>query len=73
MEFEWSLIELAKSSVIVCENVGTLSIRLIRTGNLGSSAFVTIGAQDRTTKTGEDYTPSSARQVQFDPGKNLSK
>ena len=72
MDLHWSIVELAKSSMIVCENVGTLSVRLIRTGNLGASVFVSIEAQDRTTKIGEDYSPSKARQVQFDPGKHIA-
>ena len=62
--------QLERASLVVCENIGTLPVTLTRTGDLDTLAFVAIEARDRTTRKGEDYIPSSAQQVQFDPGKN---
>ena len=69
MEFHWSYVELEKSSLVVCENIGKLQVTLVRKGDLSKVAFVGIEAHDRTTKASEDYIASTARQVQFDPGK----
>ena len=68
MELKWSMIEFEKTALVVCENIGTISLTLTRKGDLGSNAFVSIHTQDKTTLTNEDYVPSSAKQVQFDPG-----
>ena len=68
MELKWSMIEFEKTALVVCENIGTLSLTLTRKGDLGSNAFVSIQTQDKTTLTNEDYISSSAKQVQFDPG-----
>lgn len=68
IEFHWSYIELDKTGLVVCENIGTLPITLSRTGDLSGVAFVGVEAQDRTTRINDDYRPSLSRQVQFDPG-----
>ena len=62
------MIEFERASLVVCENIGTLPLTLTRTGDLETLAFVAIEARDRTTRTNEDYIPSAAQQVQFDPG-----
>ena len=68
LELKWSVIEFERSSLVVCENIGTLPLTLKRTGDSEGLAFVSIDARDRTTQKDEDYIPSSAQQVQFDPG-----
>lgn len=68
MDFHWSFIELDKSGLVVCENIGTLPITLTRHGDLSGMAFVGIEAHDRTTRANDDYRPNPAKQVQFDPG-----
>lgn len=71
MEFHWSYIELEKSSLVVCENIGKLPVTLVRKGDLSKVAFASIVALDRSTKASEDYIASTARQVQFDPGRKF--
>lgn len=66
------MIEFVRASLVVCENIGTLPLTLTRTGDLDSLAFVAIETRDRTTQSDDDYIPSSAQQVQFDPGKSIS-
>ena len=68
MAFRWSYIEFEKTGLVVCENIGTLTLTLQRVGDLSGTAFVTIEAHDRTTAVDQDYVSSTARQVQFDPG-----
>ncbi|KAL4235762.1 FRAS1-related extracellular matrix protein 1 [Mactra antiquata] len=68
IEFHWSFIELERTVLTVCEDIGTLAITLNRTGDLSGVAFVSIEAQDKTTRINDDYRPNPARQVQFDPG-----
>ena len=68
LELKWSVIEFERSSLVVCENIGILPLTLKRTGDSEGLAFVSIDARDRTTQKDEDYIPSSAQQVQFDPG-----
>lgn len=72
LELRWSVIEFERASLVVCENIGTLPLTLTRTGDLETLAFVAIEARDRTTRTNEDYIPSAAQQVQFDPGMSES-
>ncbi|KAH3695332.1 FRAS1-related extracellular matrix protein 1-like [Dreissena polymorpha] len=69
MEFHWSFVDLERSSMVVCENIGTLPVTLVRTGDLSTHAFVGIEVQDRNTRLNEDYRTSSDPQVQFEPGK----
>lgn len=57
---------------MVCESMGTLSIGVLRVGNLLMSSFVDIEPHSLTAKIGLDFVPSRARQIQFDPGVSLA-
>ena len=65
---KWSKIDFTTEDVVVCENVGTLSVILRRTGALDQSAYVGIHVREMSARIGHDFTPSSAKQVQFSPG-----
>ncbi|XP_053325499.1 FRAS1-related extracellular matrix protein 1-like [Spea bombifrons] len=67
-EMKWSVIELAEPTYHICEDFGTLAVKLIRTGGSKDPAFVGINVQELTAKSGLDFTHSSASLVQFDPG-----
>ncbi|XP_067678275.1 FRAS1-related extracellular matrix protein 1-like [Haliotis asinina] len=69
-EMKWSRIEFLKEDVVVCENVGTLSVTLERTGAIDQSAFIGINVRQMSARRDDDFSPSSAKQVQFDPGKS---
>ncbi|WAR22721.1 FREM1-like protein [Mya arenaria] len=68
MEFHWSFVELERTSLVVCENIGTLPVTLVRTGDVSSPAYVSIEVQDRSTRRNEDYHTTSSGQVQFESG-----
>ncbi|XP_060082236.1 FRAS1-related extracellular matrix protein 1-like [Ylistrum balloti] len=65
---KWSIISFSQTRMIVCENIGTLSIRLVRQGAVDQMAFVGIKVFDMSAKKGQDFIPSTAQQVQFNPG-----
>ncbi|KAM4722959.1 FRAS1-related extracellular matrix protein 1-like [Rhinophrynus dorsalis] len=68
LELKWSTIQLAEPYYRVCENVGTLSVKVIRTGSSKDPAFVGIKVQEISARIGLDFIHSSASLVQFDPG-----
>ncbi|XP_051866646.1 FRAS1-related extracellular matrix protein 1b [Pristis pectinata] len=68
MELKWSRIEMASSCYKVCEDIGTLSIKVIRKGYSADPSYVTIKVQELTATVGRDFTHSSASLIQFDPG-----
>jgi hypothetical protein len=70
---EWSLIEFSKTDLVVCENVGTLTMTLERSGALTQMAFVAIQVRGISARAGEDFIPSTAQQVQFEPGTNYDR
>ncbi|XP_035826441.1 FRAS1-related extracellular matrix protein 1 [Aplysia californica] len=67
-EMSWSRVEFGQEEVVVCENIGTLNIPVSRTGSLEQSAFVSMHIREMSTKRGQDFVPSTAKQIQFDPG-----
>ncbi|XP_069794621.1 FRAS1-related extracellular matrix protein 1b [Narcine bancroftii] len=68
MELKWSQIEMASSCYRVCEDIGMLSIRVIREGYSTDPSYVSIKVQELTATVGRDITLSSASLIQFDPG-----
>lgn len=57
---------------MVCENVGTLSVKLRRKGALDNLAFVRVSIKEMSATEGVDFVPSTAEQVQFNPGKFIN-
>ncbi|XP_078525857.1 FRAS1-related extracellular matrix protein 1-like [Lissotriton helveticus] len=68
LDIKWSRIELAETSYRVCENVGTLAVRLTRRGQSKDPTFVGIKVLEASARLGLDFTHSTASLVQFDPG-----
>nr|KAG5697393.1 hypothetical protein BaRGS_008819 [Batillaria attramentaria] len=64
----WSRVEFERKEMVACENVGSLSVTVRRIGDLTFSAYVSIHVREISAKMGEDFIPSSTKQVQFDPG-----
>lgn len=68
LDFKWSSVEFLQSEMSVCENQGTLSLDIIRKGNLAKSAFITAKVKTLTGTEGKDFLSSSSSLIQFDPG-----
>ncbi|XP_018409339.1 PREDICTED: FRAS1-related extracellular matrix protein 1-like [Nanorana parkeri] len=68
LELHWSILQLAEPYYRVCENSGTLAVRLLRAGSSTDPAFIGIKVQELSARHGLDFTHSSASLVQFDPG-----
>ncbi|KAM3915026.1 FRAS1-related extracellular matrix protein 1-like [Leptodactylus fuscus] len=68
LELSWSVLELAESYYRICENAGTLALKVIRRGSSKDPAFVGIKVQEISARLGQDFTHTSASLVQFDPG-----
>ncbi|XP_028668320.1 FRAS1-related extracellular matrix protein 1b [Erpetoichthys calabaricus] len=68
LEIQWSRIELASTCYRICENGGTLSIQVSRSGISADPAYVAIQIHEDTARLGQDFTHSSATLIQFDPG-----
>ena len=66
---DWSLLEFSRQQYLVCENIGTLTLSVSRTGALDKSAFVSIKVKGMSAKVNEDFVPSITQQLQFDPGR----
>nr|XP_006002762.1 PREDICTED: FRAS1-related extracellular matrix protein 1-like [Latimeria chalumnae] len=68
MEIKWSRIEMEQTCYHVCENVGTLAIKVIRTGYSVDPSYIGIMVQEDSARVGLDFTHSTASLIQFDPG-----
>nr|XP_018668634.1 FRAS1-related extracellular matrix protein 1 isoform X2 [Ciona intestinalis] len=64
----WSRLEMEEKKIKICEEVGTIQISLHRMGNLSQSSFISVFVKPGSARPELDYNPSSALQVQFDPG-----
>ncbi|KAJ8277504.1 hypothetical protein GJAV_G00075890 [Gymnothorax javanicus] len=71
LELKWSRVELSATCFRVCENVGTIPVQVMRSGNSIDPAYVSIQVVEGTAKLGKDFTHSTAALIQFDPGVNL--
>ncbi|XP_060629597.2 FRAS1-related extracellular matrix protein 1-like isoform X2 [Anolis sagrei] len=68
LEVKWSRIELEETCYRICENTGSLPIKILRNGESAEPLFVGIKVQDGSARNGLDFKHSTARLIQFDPG-----
>jgi len=68
LELRWSVVEFAESQYVVCEDVGTLAVRLLRRGSLNHSSTVAVRLRAMSAKQHADFTPTSPALVRFPPG-----
>ncbi|XP_067846389.1 FRAS1-related extracellular matrix protein 1b isoform X2 [Heptranchias perlo] len=71
MELKWSRIEMAESCYRVCEDIGTLSVKVTRKGYSADPSYVSIKVLELSATVGRDFTHSSASLIQFDPGVSM--
>ncbi|XP_037613686.1 FRAS1-related extracellular matrix protein 1a isoform X1 [Sebastes umbrosus] len=68
LEFSWSTVELSQPEYSVCEEQGTVSLDIIRKGNLAESSYITVKVKEVTATAGKDFLISPSSLIQFDPG-----
>ncbi|KAL8203137.1 UNVERIFIED_CONTAM: hypothetical protein K2H54_041428 [Gekko kuhli] len=68
LELKWSKIEMQQDRYEVCENVGTLPLKVTRLGYTTDSAFVAVKVTEVTALSGKDFTVVPSKLIQFDPG-----
>ncbi|XP_066577018.1 FRAS1-related extracellular matrix protein 1a [Amia ocellicauda] len=68
LEFQWSRTEFSQAEYRVCEDVGTLSVSIVRKGNMAESSFVAVKVNEISASVGKDFTLSPSNLIQFDPG-----
>ncbi|XP_073331288.1 FRAS1-related extracellular matrix protein 1a [Pagrus major] len=68
LEFSWSSVELSQPEYSVCEEQGTVSLNIIRRGNLAESSYITVMVKEVTATAGKDFLISPSSLIQFDPG-----
>ncbi|KAK7910238.1 hypothetical protein WMY93_014922 [Mugilogobius chulae] len=68
LELSWARLELSEARLSVCEQQGTVSVDIIRKGNLAESSYVTVKVTDVTATTGKDFILNPSTLIQFDPG-----
>ncbi|CAB1345182.1 unnamed protein product [Coregonus sp. 'balchen'] len=68
LELKWSRVELAVSEYQACEDQGTVSLDVLRKGNMAESSYITIKVREVTATAGKDFTLSPSSLIQFDPG-----
>ncbi|XP_074642151.1 FRAS1-related extracellular matrix protein 1-like [Tubulanus polymorphus] len=67
-EMRWPVIEFSLSEYTVCEDVGTLSVGIKRTGAVHQSAYINVRVKEMSAKIGVDIGNQDYAQIQFDPG-----
>ncbi|KAM9400758.1 FRAS1-related extracellular matrix protein 1a isoform 1-T2 [Salvelinus alpinus] len=68
LELKWSRVELVVSEYQACEDQGTVSLDVLRKGNMAESSYITIKVREVTATAGKDFTLSPSSLIQFDPG-----
>ncbi|KAF3697512.1 FRAS1-related extracellular matrix protein 1 [Channa argus] len=68
LEFSWSSVELSQPQYSVCEGQGSVSLDIIRNGNLAESSYITVKVTSVTATTGIDFLIGPSSLIQFDPG-----
>ncbi|XP_049625298.1 FRAS1-related extracellular matrix protein 1 isoform X1 [Suncus etruscus] len=68
LELKWSHIEWSQAKYEVCEDVGILSLEVVRRGHSMDSAFVSLKVNQVSATVGKDFTLTPAKLIQFDPG-----
>ncbi|XP_070711353.1 FRAS1-related extracellular matrix protein 1a [Pempheris klunzingeri] len=68
LKFNWSTVELSQPEYSVCEDQGTVSLDIIRKGNLAGSSYITVKVKEVTATAGKDFFMSFSSLIQFDPG-----
>ncbi|KAK3579867.1 hypothetical protein CHS0354_025772 [Potamilus streckersoni] len=64
----WSSVQFTRSDLVVCENIGVLSLTVTRVGSLEGLAFASVHVHGLSASRGNDFIPSTAQQIQFEPG-----
>ncbi|XP_035796586.2 FRAS1-related extracellular matrix protein 1a isoform X2 [Amphiprion ocellaris] len=68
LEFRWSSVELSQAESSACEQQGTISLDIIRKGNLAESSYITVKVKEGTATAGKDFLINPSSLIQFDPG-----
>uniref|UniRef100_A0A8C0FHI4 FRAS1-related extracellular matrix protein 1 n=1 Tax=Bubo bubo TaxID=30461 RepID=A0A8C0FHI4_BUBBB len=68
LELRWSRIEMQETEYEVCESVGVVSLRITRAGHSAESAFIAVKVNEISATLGKDFTVTTSKLVQFDPG-----
>ncbi|XP_054912533.1 FRAS1-related extracellular matrix protein 1a [Poeciliopsis prolifica] len=68
LEFRWSTVEFSLSESLSCEELGKMSLDIIRNGNLAESSYVTVKIIEGTANAGKDFRADPSSLIQFDPG-----
>ncbi|KAM4537427.1 FRAS1-related extracellular matrix protein 1a isoform 1-T1 [Odontesthes bonariensis] len=68
LEFRWSSVELSQPESSACEQQGTISLDIIRKGNLAESSYITVKVKEGTATVGKDFLINLSSLIQFDPG-----
>ncbi|XP_061565439.1 FRAS1-related extracellular matrix protein 1a isoform X2 [Cololabis saira] len=68
LEFRWSTVEFSQSQSSACEAHGSISLEIVRRGNLAESAYVTVKVKEDSAFAGRDFVINPPSLIQFDPG-----
>uniref|UniRef100_A0A3Q2V9Z3 Fras1 related extracellular matrix 1a n=1 Tax=Haplochromis burtoni TaxID=8153 RepID=A0A3Q2V9Z3_HAPBU len=68
LEFRWSRVELLQTETSACEEQGTISLDIVRRGNLAVSSYISVKVNEVTATAGKDFLTNPSALVQFDPG-----
>ncbi|KAM4612074.1 FRAS1-related extracellular matrix protein 1a [Polymixia lowei] len=68
LELHWSSVELSQPQYSACEDQGTVSLDIVRKGNMAESSYITVKVNEITATAGKDFLISPSSLIQFDPG-----
>ncbi|CAL1546388.1 unnamed protein product [Lymnaea stagnalis] len=66
----WSRTQFDREEIVACENIGTLTVTVSRSGNLAQAALVGISVREQSAKKGVDFNAGSTKQIRFGAGES---
>jgi len=68
LDLEWSVVSFSQSHYVVCEDAGTLAVRIVRAGALDHLSSIAVRIRSMSAKETSDFAAKSDSVVQFQPG-----
>ncbi|XP_056156549.1 FRAS1-related extracellular matrix protein 1a isoform X2 [Lampris incognitus] len=68
LKLHWSSVELAQPEYSACEDQKTVSLDIVRKGNMAESSYITTKINEITATAGKDFLLGPSSLIQFDPG-----
>ena len=68
----WSAVSFTVTHKVLCENVGSFTLDVERSGDVTKAAYVEVKVKAMSAKVFQDFIPPPADQIKFEPGQNAA-